>query len=80
VTAWQRGTIVLDDVPLPEALAAMNRYSQTQIVIPGPALQSRRVSGVFRVGDVETEALALQRYFGLRETTHSDREILLERN
>jgi transmembrane sensor len=80
VTAWQRGTIVLDDVPLPEALAAMNRYSQTQIVIPGPALQSRRVSGVFRVGDVETEALALQRYFGLRETGHSDREIRLERN
>ncbi len=80
VTAWQRGTIVLDDVPLPEALAAMNRYSVTQIVIPGLALQSRRVSGMFRVGDVETEALALQRYFGLRETAHSDREIILERN
>jgi transmembrane sensor len=80
VTAWQRGTIVLDDVPLPEALAAMNRYSATQIVIAAPALQSRRVSGVFRVGDVETEALALQRFFGLRETAHSDREIVLERN
>jgi transmembrane sensor len=80
VTAWQRGTIVLDDVPLPDALAAMNRYSATQIVIPAPALQSRRVSGVFRVGDVETEALALQRYFGLRESSHSDREIVLGRN
>jgi transmembrane sensor len=80
VTAWQRGTIVLDDVPLPDALAAMNRYSATQIVIPAPWLQSRRVSGVFRVGDVETEALALQRYFGLRETSHSDREIVLGRN
>src|SRR6185369_13922867 len=51
VTAWQRGTIILDDMPLPEALAAMNRYSVMQIVIPGPALQSRRVSGVFRIGD-----------------------------
>ncbi|MEA3177119.1 MAG: transrane sensor [Gammaproteobacteria bacterium] len=80
VTAWQRGTIVLDDVPLPDALAAMNRYSATQIVIPAPWLQSRRVSGVFRVGDVETEALALQRYFGLRETSHSEREIVLGRN
>jgi transmembrane sensor len=80
VTAWQRGTIVLDDVPLPDALAAMNRYSTTRIVIPAPALQSRRVSGVFRAGDVETETLALQRYFGLRETSHSDREIVLGRN
>jgi transmembrane sensor len=80
VTAWQRGTLVLDDVPLPDALAAMNRYSVTQIVIPSPALQSHRVSGVFHVGDVETEALALQRFFGLRETMHSDRAIVLEHN
>jgi transmembrane sensor len=79
VTAWQRGTIVLDDVPLPDALASLNRYSMTQIVIPGSALQSRRVSGVFRAGDVETEALALQRYFGLRETSHTARAIVLER-
>lgn len=77
VTAWQRGTLVLDDMPLPEALAQMNRYSLTQIVISGPGLQTKRVSGVFRVGDVETEALALQRYFGLREISHSDREIVL---
>ncbi len=79
VTAWQRGTIVLDDVPLPDALASLNRYSMTQIVIPGSALQSRRVSGVFRAGDVETEALALQRYFGLKETSRSQRVIVLER-
>jgi transmembrane sensor len=79
VTAWQRRTLVLDDVPLPEALAQMNRYSVTQIVISGPDLQAKRVSGVFRVGDVETEALAVQRYFGLREVSHSDREIVLQR-
>jgi transmembrane sensor len=80
VTAWQRGTIVLDDMPLPDALAAINRYSVTQIVIPGATLQSRRVSGVFRSGDVETEVIALQRYFGLRETSRSAGAIVLERN
>jgi transmembrane sensor len=80
VTAWQRGTIILDDMPLPEALAAMNRYSTTQIVIHSPALQSRRVSGVFRIGDVETETIALERYFNLRETSRSDQAIVLERN
>ena len=80
VTAWQRGTIVIDDAPLPEALAAMNRYSMTRIVVLGPSLQSRRVSGTFRIGDVETEAIALQRFFGLRETSRSEREIVLERD
>jgi transmembrane sensor len=80
VTAWQRGTIILDDMPLPEALTAMNRYSMTQIVIRGPALQTRRVSGVFRIGDVETEAIALERYFNLREVSRSEQVIVLERN
>jgi ferric-dicitrate binding protein FerR (iron transport regulator) len=80
VTAWQRGTIILDDMPLPDALAAMNRYSMTQIVVRGPALQSRRVSGVFRIGDVETETIALERYFNLRETSRSQGTIVLERN
>jgi ferric-dicitrate binding protein FerR (iron transport regulator) len=50
-----------------------------QIVIRGPALQSCRVSGVFRIGDVETEAIALERYFNLRETSRSERAIVLER-
>jgi hypothetical protein len=37
------------------------------------------VSGVFRVGDVETEALVLRKYFGLRETARSEHEIVLTR-
>jgi transmembrane sensor len=80
VTAWQHGTLVLDDMPLRDALATVNRYSVTQIVIPGAALQSRRVSGVFRIGDVETETIALERYFGLKVTSRTEREIVLERN
>jgi transmembrane sensor len=80
VTAWQRGTLVLDDMPLADALTAMNRYSTTQIVIHGSGLQSRRISGVFRIGDVDTEAIALQRYFNLREAARSPQEIILEHN
>jgi transmembrane sensor len=79
VTAWQRGTIVLDDMALPEALDALNRYSTTRIVILGEPLQRQRVSGVFRIGDVETEVSALQRYFDLKETSRSGSEIVLER-
>jgi transmembrane sensor len=79
VTAWQRGTIVLDDMPLPDALAALNRYSRTQIVIRASDLQSRRVSGAFRIGDVETAVVALERYFGLEEVSRSEQAVILER-
>jgi transmembrane sensor len=78
VTAWQRGSIVLDDLPLTDALAVLNRYSATQIVIHGALLQDRRISGVFRAGDVDTEALVLKRYFGLKESSRSVSLIVLE--
>jgi transmembrane sensor len=78
VTSWQRGTIDLDDVPLSEALATLNRYSTTKIVIEDASLHSRRVSGVFVTGDVETEALVLQRFLGLRERSRSAEQIVLE--
>lgn len=79
VTAWQRGNVVIDDDPLEEALAVINRYSNTQIVIRDPALQSRHVSGTFRIGDVETEAVVLEHYFGLKEISRSEQQIVLER-
>ena len=41
VTAWQRGHVVIDDAPLTQALAIMNRYSNTHIVVRDPALQAR---------------------------------------
>jgi ferric-dicitrate binding protein FerR (iron transport regulator) len=80
VTAWQHGMLVLDDMPLREALAVVNRYSTTQIVIPDLSLQSRRISASFRSGDVETETVALERYFGLKVISRTDREIVLKGN
>ena len=79
VTAWQRGNVVIDDDPLEEALAVINRYSNTRIVVRDPALQSRHVSGTFRIGDVETEAVVLEHYFGLKEISRSEQQIVLER-
>jgi transmembrane sensor len=80
VTAWQRGNVVVDDAPLAEALDVINRYSNTRIVVRDPALQQRHVSGTFRIGDVETEAVVLERYFGLKERSRSEQEIVLERD
>ena len=79
VTAWQRGNVVIDDAPLADAVAIMNRYSNTRIVVRDASVQARHVSGTFRIGDVETETVVLERYFGLKEISHSDDQIVLDR-
>jgi len=79
VTAWQRGTIVIDDLPVAEAVSMLNRYSSQHIVVLDESVRARKISGMFRSGDVETEAIVLKTYFGLKEVSRSEREIVLER-
>jgi transmembrane sensor len=45
--AWRRGEVMLDDTPLSEAVAEMNRYARVPLALADPALESLRVSGVF---------------------------------
>jgi transmembrane sensor len=60
IAAWQRGEIVLDNVPLTDAVAEMNRYSRLPIaLIGGEAIGSLRVSGVFRTRGSEAFARAV---------------------
>lgn len=64
--AWQRGFAILDDTPLPEAIADMNRYSKVQIrLADAKALRSLRISGSYRTGDNEGFAQAVARLYGL---------------
>jgi transmembrane sensor len=55
--AWRRGRLVFDKVPLADVVAALNRYRRGRIVIADSSLAGRRVSGVFKTGDL-TDALA----------------------
>ena len=50
---WRRGFIDLDDLPMKEAVAEVNRYSRDQIVIRDPAVAAMRISGQFRAGDAD---------------------------
>lgn len=66
LVAWKRGEAVFDDVALEEAVAEMNRYSRTPVVlVGGPALGGRRVSGQFRTGDNASFARAVAALHGL---------------
>jgi transmembrane sensor len=52
-TGWRHGLISLNDVPLGEAVAEINRYSGDRIVIRDPAVAAMRVTGQFRAGDAQ---------------------------
>ncbi|MBL8304843.1 MAG: iron dicitrate transport regulator FecR, partial [Ideonella sp.] len=66
VLAWRRNEAVFEDVSLAEAVAEMNRYSRTPIVLRGnESLSGRRVSGVYKTGDNESFARAVAALHGL---------------
>jgi len=76
VTAWQRGQVALDNTPLAEAIAEMNRYTRVQLVIQDPRLAAIPVSGIFRAGDSEDFARAVAKTYRLQIVGQGN-EILL---
>lgn len=66
VTAWRRGEVLLDDTPLVEAVAEMNRYDKTFIVLDGPRARSLRLSGLYHAGDNAGFAASVAQMHGLQ--------------
>lgn len=65
VMAWRRGEVVLNDTPLVEAVAEMNRYDKTPIVIADAAIEQWVVSGLYHTGDSEGFAQSLVKMYPL---------------
>jgi len=53
LTAWRHGHLIFDDMPLTDAIDEINRYQSGWIIIGNDELAQQRVSGVFRVDDIE---------------------------
>lgn len=52
-TAWRRGMLVFDRVPLSHVVEELNRYRSGRIIVSNPMLASREVSGVFSTANPE---------------------------
>ena len=50
---WRRGLLIFRQQPLAEAIGRINRYRSGTVVIVGEKLRQRRVSGVFRLDDLD---------------------------
>jgi transmembrane sensor len=78
VTAWRRGEVILNDTPLVEAVAEMNRYNKKSIVLESPEIAMLDVSGLYHTGDSEGFARSIAVMHGL-QLTERDRKIYLHR-
>jgi transmembrane sensor len=68
VTAWRRSEVMLDETTLADAVAEMNRYNKSRLVIDEPYIASLRVSGIFHTGDSEGFARTIADLYRLQMT------------
>lgn len=66
VTAWRSGKLLLDDTPLADAIAEMNRYSSRPIILRDARLGQQRLSGLFDTRDTNAFAGTIAAIYGLR--------------
>jgi transmembrane sensor len=73
ITAWRRGEVMLDKTALAEAIAEMNRYDQTTLVIDDATIAQLEVSGIYHTADNENFAAMISRLYGLEVIHREDR-------
>ncbi len=59
-TAWQEGKLIADNMPLPELIAQLGRYSGTRILITQGDVAALTISGVFQLDRPESILRALE--------------------
>jgi transmembrane sensor len=78
VASWTTGRITLSGVPLRDAVAEVNRYSERKVVLDAPeTLAGEKISGQFVAGDVENFVAGATSLYGLQVTSQTPREIRL---
>ncbi len=76
-TAWLRGRLDFNGMPLAQAIADANRYSAVKLRLGDPKLADMPVGGSFRAGDNAAIAAALSAVFPVRVARHDAQEIVL---
>jgi transmembrane sensor len=78
IEAWRTRRLEFSDTPLSAAVEEFNRYSTLRVVVGTPALGEVRVSGVFRIGDVDSFLYTLREALNV-ETHEATGEVVLLR-
>ncbi len=65
-TSWREGKVVFVDTPLTEAVAEMNRYSTTPILVGDPSLSRFKVNGMFLTNQPMSFVGAVTAYYPIQ--------------
>lgn len=76
VTAWTTGKLVFLNTRLVDAVAEVNRYTRTPVVLNDSSLSDLRVSGVFRTGQTGEFARAVAQVYPV-SIAYEDRGIFI---
>lgn len=79
-TAWRDGLLVFRDTPLPEVAARLSRYRALPVRVGDAALNTLRVNGVFRIGDMDGALATLEQALPLQARHGQDATLLLARS
>ncbi len=78
VQAWRYGRMILDDAPLGETVADLNRYGGVQIVLADPKLADIRISGFFHTGRPDDFVESVTAAFPVEVERQDDKTIVLK--
>lgn len=75
--SWQKGILEFSSTPLADAVAEINRYSATRIVLSDARLADMKVNGVFNIRDVDRFIPTIQKILPVTTEQLSDTAIVL---
>lgn len=78
-TAWQQGRLQINDRPLGELIAELNRYRSGRIFLSDPQLSTLRVTGVFALDNPDAIVRSVAEVLGLQQTQLSQWWVVLHR-
>lgn len=76
-TSWLRGQIFFDNARLADAVAELNRYSNTRIELADPNIAQLHLSGAFATGRSDLFVEALTGYFPVQVVSADDHVVVL---
>jgi transmembrane sensor len=79
LTAWQQQKLFINDRPLSEAIAELNRYRNGRIVVPDANLNNQRITGVFSLANPDETLHTLSTALTLQETRLGSWWVVLHR-
>ena len=67
--AWRRGWLIIDNQPVSDAVAQINRYQRQTVIVVNPTLRKRIVSGTFSLSHPENAIATLRQTLGAEQVS-----------